>query len=839
MASLLLRLSWPELRHHRWRSAAALVAVALGVALAFSVHLINASALAEFDAATRAVAGEADLRIVGSPGGFDEALYARVGRLPGVALASPIVDVTTTAVGADGKRFALQVIGVDALTVAATAPALLPQARRGAARFAMLDPTAVFLNAEARRRIGADEDRISITGAHGLLDLRVAGDVAASGGALAVMDIAGAQVALGMVGRLTRIDVRLAAGADRWTLLSSLALPSDARVAAADEAVQRASNVSRAYRVNLTVLALVALFTGAFLVFSILALSVARRQQQLALLGVIGLPARGRLTLVLRESALLGVVGSGLGLGLGTALAAIALRVLGGDLGGGYFAGVAPSLRFDAAGAALYGSLGVVAAMLGGWLPARAAQRLAPAQALKGLAASALPAHQSLRRGLLLVVAGVMLAMLPPILGLPLAAYVSIACLLIGGIACIPGLLGALLAVVPAPRRPLALLAIERARHERDGATIAVAGVVASLALAVALTVMVTSFREAVSQWLDVVLPADLYVRGAPGTISGELSRLPPRLPGLAAALPGVRRVEAQRITSVLFAPTQPAVTIIARRLADPSRDLPLAGDLADVPTGSIAVYVSEAIVALYGARRGSAFELPLPGGHSATVYVRGIWRDYARQFGAVAIDRRDWQRLTGDDSSNDLAIWLDAKASTGTVEANLRRLADDTGGSGERLEFASPREIRAASLRLFDRSFAVTYWLQAVAIAIGLFGVAASFSTQVLARRKEFGLLSHLGLTRRQILSVVTAEAVVWTAAGAALGVALGIAVSVVLVEVVNPQSFHWTMPLRLPALRLAALCVGVVVAATLTALVSARGAIGRDSVRAVNEDW
>ena len=105
--------------------------------------------------------------------------------------------------------------------------------------------------------------------------------------------------------------------------------------------------MSRAYRVNLTVLALVALFTGAFLVFSILSLSVAQRQPQLALLGVLGLSARERLRLVLAESALLGALGSAAGLALGTALAALALRLLGGDLGGGYFAGVAPALQFS------------------------------------------------------------------------------------------------------------------------------------------------------------------------------------------------------------------------------------------------------------------------------------------------------------------------------------------------------------------------------------------------------------------------------------------------------------------------------------------------------------
>jgi len=218
---------------------------------------------------------------------------------------------------------------------------------------------------------------------------------------------------------------------------------------------------------------------------------------------------------------------------------------------------------------------------------------------------------------------------------------------------------------------------------------------------------------------------------------------------------------------------------------------------------------------------------------------VAGVWRDYARQYGAIVIDRGDWLRLGGDRRINDIALWLAPGASTAGVEAELRRLAAAQGFDASLLEFAAPREIRAASLRIFDRSFAVTYWLQAVAIAIGLFGIAASFSAQVLARRKEFGLLADLGLTRRQTLAVVAAEGAVWTGVGAALGLVLGIAVSVVLVKVVNPQSFHWTMELLLPEARLAALCAAVVAAGTVTAFLSARRAVGAQSVLAVKEDW
>lgn len=853
----LRHLSWPELRHHPWRHLTAWLAVVLGVALAFSVQLINSSALGEFSAAVRSVNGQPDLELRAQREGFDEALYARVATHPLVAVASPVIELDTNAFDSQGQRFALRVLGLDPLQAAALSPALIPQvdatANAAAGRTALFDPDAVHLNAAARERLFGSAapapagSRLTLQQGLGLLDLPVRGQVSAGGPPLAVMDIAGAQARLGWLGRLSRIDLRLAPGASRDQLLRELALPAGVRAAAPDESTQRVSNVSRAYRVNLTVLALVALFTGAFLVFSILSLSVAKRLPQLALLGVLGLSARDRLRLVLAESALLGLAGSVAGLALGTALAAAALRLLAGDLGGGYFPGVAPSLQWSTPAALVYGALGVVAAVVGGWLPARIAQRMAPAQALKGLGAdTGRGASGALGPGL--VACGTALAFAPPIAGLPLPAYAAVALLLIGGIVCVPSGVALLLRGWPTPRQPLAMLAVQRARHQRHTATVAVAGVVASLALSVALTVMVASFRDAIVDWLDTVLPADLYVRTAGGA-AGDTAYLPAALVEQVAQVGGVDRVEAQRVVAVQVAPDRPAVVVIARPLADPARALPLVGDLLAVPPGETPAYVSEAMVSLYGSRPGTRLTLPLPNGRTGTLWVAGVWRDYARQSGAVMLAAADYQRLTGDQRVNDLALWLRPGAELAAVQSAIRALAD-TRAAADRaarpgspppglIEFATPGEIRKISLRIFDRSFAVTYWLQGVAIAIGLFGIAASFSAQVLARRKEFGLLSHLGLTRRQVLGLVAAEGAVWTAAGTLLGLGLGLAVSVVLVEVVNPQSFHWTMDLRLPAVRLAVLCAAVLLAGTVTAWLAARAASGRDAALAVKEDW
>jgi putative ABC transport system permease protein len=265
------------------------------------------------------------------------------------------------------------------------------------------------------------------------------------------------------------------------------------------------------------------------------------------------------------------------------------------------------------------------------------------------------------------------------------------------------------------------------------------------------------------------------------------------------------------------------------------SRSLPLLGAELPVPTGRIGIYVSEAMVELYGAEPGTDFEaLAKAFGGGRRFFVAGVWRDYVRQFGAITMDARDFERLTGDHSVSDISLWLAPGASEAQVQQAVRAAA-----AAEPIEIASVGQLRATSLRIFDRSFAVTYWLQAVAIGIGLFGIAASFSAQVLARRKEFGLLAHLGFTRAQVLAVVAGEGAAWTAIGALAGLGLGLAVAVVLVHVVNPQSFHWTMDLLVPWARLAALCAAVVAAGTVTAWLAGRAAAARDAVLAVKEDW
>ena len=860
-AALFAHLMRAEWRHHPWRQAAAVLAVALGVALAFAVQLINASALGEFETAVHAASGAPDFSVRARDGSLDEDLYPRVAQAAGVAHASPVIELAVSLRGADGRPHDARLLGLDALVAPWISPGWIvhpetrpsKQASAPEDGLAALDPDRVFVNAAARALLG-NADSVELRANGPWQRLAIGGRIDADGPPLVVIDIAGAQTHFDRLGRLSRVDVRLAPGAREQDVMAALAAGPNVRAAAPDEEALRMARLSRSYRVNLSVLSLVALFTGGFLVFSVQSLAVAKRIPQLALLGVLGMDARQRRALVWVDSIAVGLLGGLLGLALGSGLAAFALRALGGDLGSGPLSPDTPPLHWSPLAALAYGALGVASAVAGGWWPALTARSIAPAESLKGLSHRVDTGWPAAAGWALVALAG-LLALVPPWHDVPWGAYASVAVLLLGGISLVPQVVGWLLRGLRGARDPVAALAVARAIDQRQTATAAVAGVVASLSLVVALTVMVSSFRDSLITWLDDVLPADLYVRPADHDGPGPHLLAAPVV-AAAASAPGVLKVRTERLVPLLLAPDQPEATLIARDLPTPGALPPLpwivapgASPGAGAP-GTIPVYASEVLAALQHLHVGDTLSLPLSDtrgvGHPQPVRaeVRGIWRDYARQQGALLMDRADWLRLTGDTRVTDLVAWLTPATGSapGSLEARAAKVTprlEQAAPPGEGIEVTTSGQLRAVSLRIFDRSFAVTRWLQGVALAIGLAGIAASFSAQVLARRREFGTLQHLGFTRRQVLALVAAEGALWSTVGAVLGLMLGLAVAVVLVEVVNPQSFHWTMRMSLPAGNLLVLGAGVIAAGALTAWASGRAAAGRDVVRAVREDW
>ncbi|QYF93242.1 FtsX-like permease family protein [Massilia sp. PAMC28688] len=835
-----------EWRAHPVRALLAIAAIAVGVAMGFAIHLINAAAFNEFAAATKSLSGQADVQLLGREEFFDESIFPRLAAHPAIAVASPVLRVKA---GIPGKPGGLDIVGIDAFRAGFVTPGLIG-AGSGEQVFDILADDAIFLSPAAAswlQRIDGG-DLLLRSGTRDFT-LRVAGGMpqARPGQRIAMMDIGAAQWRFDKVGVLSRIDLKLRPGINRDQFQRTLSqelerdFPGRFLVEQPDDADResRQSGMTRAYRVNLTVLALVALFTGAFLVFSTQALSVMRRRSQFALLRVLGVERRQLLRQVLLEGASLGVLGAALGIGAGYAFAATALHYFGGDLGAGFFAGVRPSVDFPPVAAAVFFALGLAVAILGCMTPALEAARAAPAVALKsGNDEAALSRLARVWPSLLCFALAALLALAPPIFELPLAGYAAIALLLVGGIGMMPRLASSAFSILnrlsmARPRQhPVLALTLARLANASGQAGIALGGVLASFSLMVAMAIMVSSFRVSLDDWLTRLLPADLYVRVQN---SGTAGGLDASQQAALRALPGVERIDFIRARGVSLDPARPNVMLLARRIdaADPGATLVLQGDGAPIPAGVRPVWVSEAMLDLYPVRVGGTLRLPLDGVlHS--FFVAGAVRDYVSQAGSVYMPLEHYRNLSGDTVVNDVAVWARGDAGATALDAAMRALP-----FGGALEFARPGEIRSMSMQVFDRSFAVTYLLEAIAIAIGMAGVAATFSAQTLARAREFGMLRHVGVTRGQILRILALEGGALSALGVVCGFGLGLLISLILVFIVNPQSFHWSMQLHVPWTLLAIVAGALLAASVVTAIVSGRHALSGGPIRAVREDW
>ena len=839
-------LIFAALRDHPGRTLLSVAGIALGVALATAIHTINGSAISEMSQAMRIISGNADLRVEAGRSGFDENLFTRIALHPDVAAASPIL---TLEVMPAGQTRWLHVMGIDALRAVYVQPQLVAQSGN-AQDLDMLRPDRIFLNDAALEQFNIKVGEVlGLNSVSGLTPVKVAGRIEAgeTGVALGVMDIAAVQTLAAREGWLTRIDVRVRPGIALDAAQRNLGalLPPGVHVTTPAQNVERSTDISRAYRVNLTVLALVALFTGAFLVFSSSALSVVRRRAELALWRVLGVTRRELALALTLEGLLVGAVGSLLGCVSGVLFAQGVLNHFGGDLGSGFFSGVRPSLSWNVTALMGFFLLGSVTGMLGTVIPALEAARRAPAMALKaGDDQAAFERLPPAWLGLALMTAGGLLTLLPPIGNLPWPGYSAIGLLLIGALVLMPRLTRSVLTHLPAPRSPNLLLAWQQVRGMPGYAATGMMAVVTSFSLVIAMAVMVGSFRQSLDLWLRGVLHADLYVRadqslGAASTLSLEAQRV-------LLQTPGVKQVDFVRYQSMLLHPDKHSVTLIARPVrSDVLHALNIRQRTEQkAPATQPTVWISEAVADLYGMRPGDTMALPIFGkpsngktnGKTLSVFIGGVWRDYARSYGAVVMDSSDYQRVSGDYAINDAALWLSINNadSKHAVRDHIRNQMVD----GAKLEVADPDEIHKFSMKIFDRSFAVTYALELAALLVGLAGISSHFAALAYARRREFGVLRHLGLRKRDIGVMLAAEGALIGALGALVGLVLGFVVSLILIYVVNRQSFHWSMELHPPWAWMAALAGVLILLASAAALASGRVAMNRAAVLAVKED-
>ncbi|MBC5806746.1 MAG: FtsX-like permease family protein [Candidatus Eremiobacter antarcticus] len=799
------------LRHvvaHRARTLVTVASVAIGVAVSVAIGLANASAIASFSGSAAALSPGTTVEVLPLGVGIPEKALRQVQELPGVRSASPVVAGTVS--DAAGQS-AYDLVGVDLIgalgLASSTAGPGVPSSGEIDADTRILRRGEIVISrrvaARLHARLGTPLKFVAGARAVTLTVGAVIDDAALPFGwrSIIICDISTAQEVLDRIGLLDRMDVVGAPQADDQTLRRELArvLPN-VRIAAPDERARQLTKMTQAFQFNLAALAAIALLVGAYLVFNAVSMSVVQRRSEIGVARALGAARSTVFGVFLLEGVLVGVVGSAFGLVLGRLLARKALAVVSSTIDALYTTDSASQIAPTPEPYIAAAVLGVAFCLIASLLPALEAASVPPTLAMRiGSWESSQPLP-----GLLLVMAAiaafgaaVLLAQLKPLDGRPVFGYASAIAVIAGcsllaapllaliakvARTCLPATAGAALRLVPAN---------VQGRVRRNA--VAIASLMVGIAMTVSVATLIASFRETVNTWIDETLRGDLYIAPA-GAVNAADVTMPDDVLSRLRALPQVAAADALRSRAIVLRgrPTNLAASDI--EVTSAFGNLPLLGgarwsnvsrELIDQP----AVLVSEPFARKFAMATGARFDLQTPNG-DVRLRVAGVYRDYASDLGYILMDRTRYIRLFGDRRINAVALYAKPGASISALRAATLRVF---GHNVVRL--TANGELHEEALAQFDRTFAVTYALNGIALVISLLGIASALGAVVIERRHEIGVLRCLGMTRRQVATMIVAEAALLGAVGAALGLVAGYALAVILVFVINRQAFGWTI--------------------------------------------
>ena len=821
LSSFILR----PLRADPARTALTAFAVALGVGVVVAIDLAGAAAAGSFQSSLETLLGRTDFEITAN-GGVNEAWIGRLASLDRNARYAPIIE----------SQIVIDGVG----TVALYGVDLLAQDKlsfQGPAAPADPDQAAVVSSALAARVGLAEGSRIGA--------FEVAAVVPAKDAEFLLLDVAAAQKALGIYGRLDRIDVTLSPGESEEKVEREMRalLPPSYTIAKAGTRGEETRKMLRAFRWNLRVLSFISLVVGAFLIYNTISVSVVRRRPEIGVLRALGAGRRSVLWLFLSEALIFGLVGSTAGLGLGRVLAEGVTGLIALSVNALYTSSrpAAIGLGWETAAMGLFA--GTLVSLLSALAPAREAMRVEPVEAM-GRGAHEHAARIRWRRDLawggVLAAAAVSCSFAGPVDGKPFFGYLA-ALLSIGAAAmCAPALVLAVTGLSGAAVRRFlgaeGMLASRSLAASLSRTSVVVGALATGIAMMASVGIMVGSFRETVLVWLDSQLRADLYIRPAGRSGAGQFPPLAPALPGLVAQVDGVEAVDVFHGLEIRYRGERATLGAgeaeIVRRLGrlrflDGDRDAILRS-----LQGADRALVSEPFSNRHHVRVGDSITIPL-GDREASFTVAGIYYEYSSERGFVILDRATLLKYLPDQPSTNLAVYLRPGADPATVSAGIQTVAAD-----QMVAIARNASLRRDAVVIFDRTFAITYALEAVAILIAILGAANSLLALVLDRRRELGLLRFLGASPRQIMRMIVLEAGFLGVLANLLGAGLGFALSFLLIYVVNKQSFGWTIQFH-PPLGLLGAALALVLCATVGAGVyPARAASRLRPIEAIREE-
>ena len=825
----LWRLAWRRFQQRSIQYFLCLLGVALGVAMLVSIDLANGSAQRAFELSTDAIAGHTTHRIVAvAPSGVDESLYRKLRTDIGFQNSAPIVEGYGVVQELGGQP--LRIVGIDLFAEAPFRDYF--EAKDTAAGLESLqlfltEPNAVVIAQDVAEQYGVKlGDRITLDFSGRQVKARLVGVLNPENGvtrralsSLMFTDIASAQEMLDMGGHLSHIDLIAQQESDLEQLAPILSTGIHIEPAAAKKnAVQQ---MTAAFRLNLTALSLLALVVGMFLIYNTVTFSVIQRRPLFGTLRCLGATPGQLFTLIMGESAVLGVIGSVVGVGFGIVLARAIVGLITQTINDFYFVVTVQQVTIPQLTLVKGVVIGVVSALLASLVPALEAMKTSPQTILQR---SSLESQvQRLLPWLVLAWVG-MTALGIGLLRIPQAgiviAFAGLFSILLGAALLTPPVTVLFVnLLMPITSRILGVIGRLAPRdivRSLSRTSVAIAALMVAVSVIVGVSIMIGSFRGTVIQWLDQTLQADIYITTPSTTANRTFGKLDPMVIQDVRHWPGLEDIvsynDADVTVTALTEQLPKTGEIIQKTIHRQAKLISAGGDVShgqrpyawkrDPNTdpwryleAGKGVLVSEALILKeHLADHPTSIALETPQGEREFPVV-GVFYDYSSDQGTIILDHTLYETLWQDDAIASLGVFVQLDQSVEAVVEDLRRKFQ---GRSD-VVIQSNRSLRQGSLEIFDRTFAITQALRLLAVIVAFIGVLSALMSLQLERTREIGILRASGMTPAQLWKMTLLETGIMGSVAGLLAMPLGYVLAWILVYVINVRSFGWTLQMQL----------------------------------------
>ncbi len=829
--------SYRHIKHHPWLIILSIVGIALGVAVVVAIDLANTSALRAFEQANQVLTGKTTHRIIGGPTGIPEKYYLDLRLTHGIKQSTPIIE--GYGVAPDYPGYAFKLMGIDSFSDAPfrgfttwenpsnednsnnsftrlltePATALMAKSRADELGLQLGDPLKILLGERSQQLTLIAYLPIPHAQSSQALEN------------LLLMDIATAQETLGFHGRLSRIDLILADDTQGQRLLQMIttALPSGAQIISTTSSHTALSQMTNAFRTNLSAMSLLALMVGLFIIYNGMSFSVVQRREMFGVLRVLGVTGKELTWIIYTEALLLGVIGTILGLLLGIALGYGLLGLVTQTVSNLYVDVDNATLSISFFSLVKGVTLGIGATALAAILPAREAMHIAPQLSMQKMHVE-LGMHKRLPR---LTLSGVLLLILSISLLFVftqslILSFVSLFLLVIAYSLLVPQAviwitvpLRAILGYLFGLKGRMAVHSISRSLSRTS---VAMAALTVAVATTLGITIMIESFRTSVDTWITQSMRADIYLSIPSIDRHVTLTALSPVLINDILQLEKVKALSKGRRTILQSAEGE--TELLAFEL--PEKNLKSFNFIQGEPITAWenfsrrdAVIISEPFAYRKKLSLGDDIQLPTQYGIRA-FEIAGVYSDYASERGRVVVSLANYRHYWQDQGVSSIGVYLQDNTDEALVLSRLRALLP----VNSPLSINTKKGIRAATLVVFDRTFAITEVLRLLTIIVAFVGIFSALMALQLERARELAMLRAIGLTPRELRQLVIAETGLIGLIVGLISLPLGILLSIILVHVINQRSFGWSMTMMIDLSQIMSALLLALIAAILAGL-------------------